>query len=176
MATAVLPLCVEYYQTMKTTEEARLCVARSEHKTRFFAEAVLYFPFFAMTRTTSKLISLLEKFEAQPSSLLLEEECEKMPQDLQDLFKKMCNVIQQTERVGLSDGLLLKNSVVKLGELSQEIKGFADRFADAQSKLRTRVPAELVPEYKESFTAYAGCGLTAEPFLEDDKKSHLLRF
>jgi hypothetical protein len=184
MATAVLPLNyfnLEYYQTMKATERARLTVARTQNHAvprhiRIFAEVVLWYPFFAVTRDTAKLVSLLEKFETLPASVLLEEDGEKMPQELQDLFKKMCHVIQQTEVVGLRDGLLIKNSVTKLGDLSQQIKGYADRFADAQNKLRSRVPEEQVQHYQEAFAAYGNCKPTPEQFTEDDKKSQLLRF
>jgi hypothetical protein len=183
MATATMPLSgwnIEYYQTMKTTERARLNVARTQSHAaprhiRFLAEAFLYFPFRAATRDTTKLVSLLEKFEAYPASILLEEEVEKMPQELQELFKKMCRVIQHTETVGLNDGLL-KGRVARLSELSQQVKGYADRFADSQAKLRSRVPAEQVQSYQESYAAYGNCEPTPEQFTDDDRKSVLLRF
>jgi len=176
MAAAVLPLNVEYYQTMKTTEQARLCVVRSERHMRFLAGAMLWYPFIAVTRATTKFVSLLEEFEAQPASVLLEEDSAKMPEELQELFKKICLVIRKIELVGLGDGLFLRSSINKLSSLSQQIKGYADRFADAQIKLRSRVPEEQVQSYQESFAAYRNCEFTAEPFVEDDKKSQLLRF
>ena len=184
MSSAVLSLnhwSLEYYQTMKTTERARLSVAQTQSYTvprhvRILAEVVLWYPFHAVTRDTSKLVSLLETFETQPASGLLEEDVEKMPQDLQNLFKKMCLVIRLTEDVGLSNGLLLKTRVGKLGDLSQQIKGYADRFADAQVKLRSRVPEEQVQHYQEAFAAYGNCKPTAEEFSEDASKKQLLRF
>jgi hypothetical protein len=184
MSTAALTMNVwniEYYQTMKATERARLTVARTQNYAtpryvRFLAELVLWYPFHAVTRDTTKLVSLLGKFETYPASVLLEEDVDKMPQELDDLFKKMCRVIQQTELVGLSDGRLLKNKITKWGELSQQIKGYADRFADAQNKLRSRVPAEQVQHYQESFAAYGNCEPTPEQFTDDDVKSTLLRF
>jgi hypothetical protein len=184
MATAAMSLTgwnIEYYQTMKTTERARLNVARTQahavpRHIRFLGEAFLYFPFRAVTHDTAKLVSILEKFEGYPASVLLEEDVEKMPQELQELFKKMCRVLQLTEEVGLSDGLILKASVAKLGELSQQIKGFADRFADAQIKQRSRVPAEEVQAYQESFAAYGNCEPSPEQFSEEDRKASLLRF
>jgi len=184
MSTAVFPLnawSLEYYQTMAATERARLNVARTQRHAapravRFIAEACLWYPFFAMTRVTEKLVSLLEEFEARPASVLLEEDVEKMPQELHDLFKRICIVIQQTEAVGLSDGHLLKNNITKLGELSQQINGFAVRFEDAQSKLRARVPTERVPHYQDSFAAYGSCEPAPEQATDDDVKRELLRF
>jgi len=172
---------IEYYRTMKATERARLTVSRTQdyaapRHVRFFAEVVLWYPFFAVTRDSTKLVSLLEKFERYPASVLLEEDVEKMPQELQDLFKKVCRVIQLTEVVGLRDGRLLKNNITKLGEMSQQIKGYADRFAYAQEKLRSRVPAEQVQLYQDSFAAYRSCEPKPEEFTDDDAKSTLLRF
>src|SRR6266404_6547073 len=140
---------VEYYQTMKAAERARLTVARTQQYTvpqhvRFVAEVILWYPFFAVTRDTAKLVSLLEEVETYPAYVLLEEDTERMPQELEGLFKRMCRIIRQTEVVGLRDGRLLKNNITKLSELSQQVKGYADRFADAQEKLRSRVPAEQV--------------------------------
>jgi hypothetical protein len=184
MTTATLTMNdwnVEYYQTMKTTARARRKVVRSRehaapHHVRFFAEVFLWYPFFAVTRDTTKLVSLLEEFEAYPSSVLLEEDVEKMPQELQNLFKNICRVIQLTEGAGLRDGLLLKYNITKLSGLTQQIKGYADRFADAQNKLRSRVDAEQVEQYRESFAAYGSCEPEPEQFTADDVKSTLLRF
>ena len=183
MSTAALTLNVwnvEYYQTMKTTERVRLTVARTQgyaipRHIRFLAEVVLWYPFHAVTRDATKLVSLLEKFETCPASVLLEEDVEKMPQELQELFKKVCRVIRQTEVVGLRDGRLLKNNIDKLSELGQQISGYADRFADAQNKLRSRVPAEQVQHYQEAFAAYGNCEPAPEEF-SDDVKRPLLRF
>lgn len=184
MSTAALTMNlwnVEYYQTMKAAERARLTVARTQQYAtpqhiRFVAEVVLWYPFFAVTRDLAKLVSLLEEFETYPASVLLEEDTERMPQELEGLFKRMCRVIQKTEIVGLRDGRLLKNNITKLSDLSQQIKGYADRFADAQEKLRSRVPAEQVHQYQESFAAYRNCEPTSEEFTDDDSKSTLLRF
>jgi hypothetical protein len=184
VTTVALPLnhfSMEYYETMKATERARISVARTQNHAaprhvRLLAEVVLWYPFYAVTRGTAKLVTLLEAFEAHPAAVLLDEEGEKIPRELQDLFRKMCLVVQQTEVVGLADGLLLKNSVTKLGEMSQQIKGYADRFADAQIKLRSRVPEDHVQAYQESFAAYANCKLTPEQFSEEETKAQLLRF
>jgi hypothetical protein len=184
MSTAVLNLNhwnLEYYQTMKTTERARLTVAGTqEHavsrRVGFIAQAALWYPFYALTRDTNRLVSRLDKFEAFPASVLLEEDAEKMPQELQNLFKKMCNLIRQIENIGLSDGLVLRNNLVRLSELSQQIKGYADRFADAQNKLRSRVPEDQVQHYQEAFAAYGNCKPIPDEFTEDDAKSQLLRF
>lgn len=181
MSTAAMTLNVEYYQTMKTAERARLTVARTQKYStplhlRIFGQLLLMYPFYAVTRDTEKLVSCLKNVETYPASILLEEDVEKMPQELQELFKKMCRVIQQTDVVGLRDGILVRGNIARLGELSQQIKGFADRFADAQSKLRSRVPAEQVQAYQESFAAYGNCGPSSEQFTEDDEKSTLLRF
>jgi hypothetical protein len=182
MSSAVLTLNhwnLEYYQTMKTTEQARLSIAHQSYAPRhirILAEALLYLPFRAVTRDTAKLVALLEKFEAQPASLLLDEDVEKMPQKLQDLFKKMCNVIRLTDEIGLSDGFLLRTKVSKLGDLSQQIKGYADRFADAQIKLRSRVPEEQIQHFQESFAAYGNCKPTPDELTEDTPDNQLLRF
>jgi hypothetical protein len=184
MATAAMPLngwTIEYHQTMKTTEQARLNVARTQthavpRHIHFLGQAFLYFPFRAVTRDTKKLVSRLEIFESYPASILLEEDVVKMPQELQELFKTMCRVLQLTEAVGLSDGPILKGSVAKLGDLSQQVKGFADRFADAQIKLRSRVPADEIQAYQESFAAYGNCEPSPEQFSEEDRKASLLRF
>lgn len=184
MSTAPLSVNVwnfEYYHTMKATERARLSVARTQEyaipqHVRLVAEVVLWYPFFAVTRDSAKLVSLLEKFETYPATILLEEDVERMPQELEDLFKKMCRVIRLTEVVGLRDGLLLKNNITKLGELSQLVKGYADRFADAQEKLRSRVPAEQAQHYQDSFAAYRSCEPTSEEFTDDDAKKTLLHF
>lgn len=172
---------LEYYQTMAAAERARLNLAKTQRYAtpryiRFLAEAFLWYPFVAVTRDTEKLVSLLEKFETYPASILLEEDVERMPQELHNLFKKMCVVIQQTEAVGLREGRLLKTNIAKLAELSRQISGFAGRFEDAQNKLRSRVPAEQVQHYQDSFAAYESCELVPEHATDDDKKSTLLRF
>lgn len=172
---------IEYYQTMKATERARLKVARTQEYApprhiRLLAEVFLWYPFFAVTRDSTKLVSLLEGFEKFPASILLDEDVENMPAELQELFKKICRVIQLTDHVGLRDGFLLKGRIDKLSDMSQHIKGYADRFADAQTKLRSRVPAEQVQEYRDSFAAYANGKPTPDEFTDEDVKSTLLRF
>jgi hypothetical protein len=184
MSTAALTINVwnlEYYQTMRAAERARLTVARTQQYAvpqhiRFVAEVFLWYPFFAVTRDVAKLVSLLEKIETYPAYILLDEDAERIPQELEGLFKRMCRVIQKTEVVGLRDGRLLRNNINKWSELSQQIKGYADRFADAQEKLRSRVPAEQVQNYQESFAAYGSCEPSSIEFTSDDEKKTLLRF
>lgn len=190
MTTAALPLNalnpvnawnLEYYHTMAAAERARLNVAKTQRYAvprtlRFVAEVFLVYPFYAVTRDTEKLVSLLEEFETFPASVLLQEDTEKMPEELHDLFKKMCAVIQKTEVVGLRNGRILRNSITKMAALSQQISGFAVRFEDAQNKLRSRVPAEQVPQYQESFAAYSVCAPTVDQATEEDVKRELLRF
>ena len=126
---------------------------------------------------TEKLISLLEVLETYPSAHLLEEDAASMPQSLHELFRKMCSVIELSEEKGLHEGFILKHYIPHLGNLTQQINGFAMRFEDAQNKLRTRVPADAVPQYQESFAAYGNCEPAVEESTEDDvKSSHLLRF
>jgi len=183
MSTAVLTLntwSLEYHETMVATERARLNVARTQKLpgvVSVIAQLALWHPFHAATRETEKLVSLLEKMETYPSSILLEEDAAKIPQSLHELFRKMCAVIQQIELVGLHNAFFLKKNVERLAELGQQISEFADRFEDAQKKLRSRIPAEQIQHYQESFAAYGNCGPTPEQAADDDDvKSELLHF
>jgi len=142
-----------------------------------FAELGLVLPFYIVTHDTKKLVALLERMETFPSSVLLEEDALTIPQSLQELFKKMCTVIQKTEAIGLHDGLFLKKFVKQWADLSQQIHGFAVRYEDAQEKLVNRVPAEQVAAYQASFAAYANCRPKASQGVhEDDRDSELLHF
>jgi hypothetical protein len=187
MSTAVLTMdafTLEYqsHRTIAATDNARLKVAKAQQQSlprvaRVIAECLLWLPFRSVVHQTQKLVGLLEKMEALPSSVLLENEMVTIPQSLHELFRKMCAVIQQTETVGLHDGFVLKTQVARLKELGQQVNGFADRYEDAQTKLRSRVAAEEVSHYQESFAAYGNCGPTPEqPIDDEDVKGELLHF
>ncbi len=170
------------HKTMAAAEHARLKVAQTQQLTtpkviRVIAELLLWLPFHSVTRDTEKLVSLLEEMEKYPSSVLLEDDTVTIPQSLYELFKKMCAVILHTESVDLHEGFLLKGYIERLRDLSQQINGFAVRYEDAQNKLRSRVPADQVPAYQESFAAYGNCGPKPEQTVDDDDvKSELLHF
>lgn len=180
LATAVVTLntwSFEFHQTMAAAEKARLTITKAQNSAyRVIAQTVLYVPFRVVTRETQKLIGLLEYLETCPSSILLEEEAASIPQSLHELFRKMCIVIQLSEEKGLHEGFILKHYIPRLSDLTQQINGFASRFEDAQNKLRSRVPAEAVPQYQEIFAAYGNCAPIVEECTEDDVKSNLLRF
>jgi hypothetical protein len=180
LATAVVTLntwSFEFHQTMAAAEKARLTIVRAQNSAyRVIAQTVLWAPFHVVIRETEKLVALLELVETYPSSILLEEDAAAMPQSLHELFRKMCIVIQLSEEKGLHEGFILKHYIPRLGNLTQQINGFAVRFEDAQNKLRSRVPADAVLQYQESFAAYGNCEPVAEESTEDDVKSNLLRF
>jgi hypothetical protein len=179
MATAVVTLdawSIEYHETMAAAERARQDVEKwQERALRFAAEVFLYWPFKKVTGDTEKLIGLLETLESYPSSIFLEERAASIPASLHELFRAMCNVIQQAEDCGLHRGILKKN-INKLKQMSQQVNGFALRFEDAQRKLASRVPADQVQAYQDSFAAYRNASLCPEDASEDDEKSELLHF
>ncbi len=179
MTTAVMTLdawSIEYHETMAAAERARQDVEKwQERALRFAAEVFLYWPFAKVTKDTGKLIGLLEMLESYPSSILLEERAASIPASLHDLFRAMCNVIQEAEEHGLNKGILKKN-ISKLRQMSQQINGFALRFEDAQRKLNSRVPADQIGAYQDSFAAYRNATLVTEDATEDDAKSELLHF
>jgi hypothetical protein len=186
MSTAALTLnawSLEYqsYKTIASAEHARLQVAKNQHLStpkvvRVAAQLFLWPAFHAVTSNLEKLVELLEKMEACPSSVLLEDETVTIPSSLNDLFRKMCAVIQHIESADLHDGFFLKHYIDKWRVLSQQINGFAVRYEDAQNKLRSRVPADQVSNYQESFAAYGHCGPKPEQADDDDVKSELLHF
>ena len=161
---------------MIAAERARQDVEKwQERAVRLIAELFLYIPFAKVTSDTEKLIELLEKLESYPSSILLEERAASIPASLHELFRTMCEVIQETEQCGLHQGML-KHNINRLRQLSQQINGFAERFRDAQRKLTSRVPADQVQAYQDSFAAYRSAGLMTEDAAEGDEKSELLHF
>ncbi|MBV9888863.1 MAG: hypothetical protein JO119_20155 [Acidobacteria bacterium] len=179
MATAVVTLdawSIEYHETMAAAERARQDVEKwQERAVRLVAEVFLYWPFAKVTGDTEKLIGLLEKLESYPSSIFLEDRAASIPASLHELFRTMCVVIQEAEECGLHNGMLKKN-INKLRNMSQQVNGFALRFEDAQIKLVSRVPADQVAAYQDSFAAYRNASLVAEDAAEDDDKSELLHF
>lgn len=178
MATMVLTWGIQYHQTMAAAETAhRDVVEKAQSDGRhLLAEAILWLPFRAVTKKSAALVLLLEQFETLPSTVLLAEEAKTIPQGLHELFKTMCIVLQKTEALGLSDGILLKKYIRRLGEISQQINTFAVRFEDAQKKLLSRIPPEEVPAYRESFEAYWGADLKSSEATEEDVKVGQLRF
>jgi hypothetical protein len=182
MATATLTLNtwkVEYHETMAAAERAHSKTREFTAPTfiRHVAGLLLLAPFWRVNNETDKLISLLEKLESYPSAILLEEDARKIPDYLNELFKTMCVVIQETESLDLHEVPFLKKQVVRLRQLSQQINGFAVRYGDAQTKLLSRVPVEEVSHYQESFAAYGNCKPTTEQTTDDDDvKRDLLHF
>jgi len=63
-----------------------------------------------------------------------------------------------------------------LQKFSQELIGFADRFEDAQQKLRSTLAPEEAEHYREALEAYKNCELKAEQATEEDVKTESLRF
>jgi len=175
MATMVLTWGIEYHKTMVAAEKARRDVTMPKGW-RVAAELFLWYPFHKVTTKSAGLVSLLEKFETLPSTVLLQEETKTIPQELNELFKTMCFVLQQTEAIGLSDGIVLKKYMGRLGAISQQINTFAVRFEDAQRKLLSRIPAEEVPAYRDSFEAYWGSNLKSSEATDDDVKVGQLHF
>jgi hypothetical protein len=179
MATAVMTLdawSIEYHETMAAAERARQNVEKwQERALRFAAEVFLYWPFAKVTGDTEKLIGLLETLESYPSAILLEERAAGIPVSLHELFRAMCNVIQQAEDCGLNRGMLKKN-INKLRQMSQQINGFAARFKDAQDKLRSRVLPEQAGAYQDSFAAYAVGAPVSDEATEHDVKHEILHF
>lgn len=185
MATAVIqpflnPWSVEYYETMAAAERARLKVAKAQGRVstgvRLFASVILWPSFYTVVRDTEKLVICLSQLETLPSSVLLEEDLQRIPESLRDLFRKMCGVIQKSEALGLHRSRLLRVYIGRLGELGQQISGFADRFEDAQTKLQTRVSADEALHYKEAFEAYERCEPASEQATDEDVKREILRF
>ena len=174
-AGALTTLNVEYYETMAATEKVRGAVVKAQDGfVRGLGSLILWFPFWAVTRETEKLVSGLTMLETLPSSILLDKEAEKIPESLRELFQKMCEVLQKSEAEGLHKSSVLGGYVARLNELSRIIIGFADRFADAQIKLRSRVLPEQMEHYKESFEAYRNCELMPEQPTDEDVKRPVL--
>jgi hypothetical protein len=180
MSTAAVALntwSIEFHQTMVAAERARQDVEKvQERAIRFVAEVILWVPFHRVTNDTEKLIGLLEKLESYPSSILLEERAAGIPASLHELFRIMCDVIQEAKDCRLHNGYILKPYIDKLTKMSEQINSFAIRFEDAQNKLRSRVPAEDVVHFQESFAAYSNSGLVPDQADEEDVKRELLRF
>ncbi len=183
MATAVITWNtwnVEYYETMAAAERARQKVAEAQSMRLpmgmlVFAEAILWYPFRRVTHDTEKLVSLLEKLESYPSSDVLQEDADKMPESLRELFRKMCEVLQKTESLGLSERKLLRDYFRRMGELSQTINDFAERYEDAHKKLQARVSPQEALHYREAYEAYWNTELKSDQATEDDVKDTVPR-
>src|SRR5437764_9861026 len=90
MATHALALTqcsAEYYETMAATAKVRLAIERGA------LQAKLIRPIYAMSRDFKELLDSLEKLEAYPSSILLEEEAKNIPEALRNLFRRTCDVM-----------------------------------------------------------------------------------
>jgi hypothetical protein len=162
---------------MAAAERARIRVVEAQRVpagVRLFAAACLYFPFRAVVRDTERLVVCLNKLEALPSSILLQDDLKKIPESLRDLFRKMCEVIQLSETLDLHKTHLVGGYISRLAGLSQQISGFADRYEDAQKKLQSRVSPDEAIHYKESFEAYGRCEPTTEQATDEDVKRELL--
>jgi hypothetical protein len=173
-AIALTTWSIEYYQTMAAAEQARLDVTKGIEN--FFSQAILWRRFKTVTNDTEKLIQSLTRLESKPASILLEPDAEKIPESLRDLFRTMCEVLQLCEAEGLHKTVLLRSYIARMGVLSQEVSGFADRYEDAQKKLKSRVSAEEAIQYRDAFQAYRNCDLVTEQATPDDLKRELLHF
>lgn len=183
MATAVITWNtwnVEYHETMAAAERARQKVAEAQHMrvpigARLIAEALLWLPFRVVTHDIESLVELLGQLQTYPASTVLQEDADKMPGALRELFRKMCDVLQKTEKVGLSDGMLLRRYVKRMAEQSQVINDFATLYEDARRKLLARVPAEEVGHYRDAYEAYWNTDLKSDHATDDDVKDTVLR-
>jgi hypothetical protein len=179
MGTAVMTHSTweSYYQTMAAAERVRLKFAEvKDHVWRTYQDVVLRKPFKNVTDDVEKLVSMLERLNSLPSSILLEDDLVELPTSLQQLFRTICSVIEQTEALNLHEGFFLKELVSKLRLLSQRISDFAVRFHEAQTLLRSRVPADEVAAYQDSFGAYIKTVPESEQASEEDVQERSLRF
>lgn len=175
---ATLTACnIDYYETMAAAEKARLSIAKAhDGLVRGLGVMILWFPFSVVTRETEKLVSRLTLLETLPSSVLLEKEAEGIPTSLRVLFQKMCDVLQKANAQGLHESRVLGRSIARLEEFGQQIAAFADRFEDAQAKLRSRVPPEQLDHYMESLDAYRNSTLVPDQATDEDVKRQVLHF
>src|SRR5205823_4336197 len=129
-------------------------------------------PIYAMSRDFKELLDSLEKLEAYPSSILLEEEAKNIPEALRNLFRRTCDVMNHvTPLVEKPFGFLFASASSRIVELNQLLVGFADRFEYAQLALRTRVSGN---EYRDSIMGYKNCTLEPDQAVEEDlKESHV---
>jgi hypothetical protein len=182
MATAVISWntwSVEYYETMAAAERTRLKIVEAQRVptgVRLFAGIILWWPFRTVVHETEKLVTCLNRLEALPSSVLVEDDVKKLPASLRDLFRTMCEVIQMSEELDLHKTRMLGANISRLAELSQQISGFADRYEDSQMKVLSRVSNDESAHYKESFEAYGHCEPTPEQATDEDVKRELLHF
>ncbi len=179
MATAAIALntwSVKYHETRAVAERTRLDVTKDPRRTTLFGQFSLVPLFGVLNYLTEKLLSRLATLESQPSSFLLEGEAAKIPQSLRELFRITCDVLERAREEGLHKSFLLGRHIARLESLSQEVIGFADRFEDAQQKLRSRMTPEEAAHYREALETYRNCELKTEQATEEDAKTPILHF
>ncbi len=181
MATAAIALnnwSVKYYETRAVAERARIDVTpvNDARRVTLFGQFRLVPLFGLLIYLSDKLLSRLATLETQPSSFLLEGEAAKIPQSLRQLFRITCDILQKAQEEGLHKSFLLGHHIARLQKFSQELIGFADRFEDAQQKLRSHLAPEEAEHYREALEAYKNCELKTEQATEEDVKTETLRF
>src|SRR5580658_4897514 len=100
----------EFYETMAAAERALLKAVRAtNHSLRLNVQGLaLRRPISHVSNETEKLLVVLEKLDRIPSVVFLQDDAKMIPEALQDLFKKTCFVIQETESIGLNKTYFLK--------------------------------------------------------------------
>jgi hypothetical protein len=160
----------EFYKTMSAAEIALMeTIKAADHSVRINLQGLLLLrPFNHVNNETEKLLVLLDKLDRYPSTVFTQGDARMIPANLEELFKKMCRVIKAIEAAGLDKSFFLQNNVIKLISQSRKISMFAATFANAQSKLATRVPPEHVAAYQASFAAYAAARPQPSQVVHDD--------
>jgi hypothetical protein len=144
---------IKYYETRAIAERALFDIrtAKSARPGALFGQFSLAPLFGVLNYFMEKLLSRLTTLETQPSSwFLLQGEGAKIPQSLRELFYITVDVLQCARDEGLTKSFMLGRHFARLGELSHRLYGFANRFEDAQQKLRSRMSPEEAEEYREA--------------------------
>jgi hypothetical protein len=168
MATAAIAMDqwnAEYYETMAAASRVRLAVQTGANHLRLARK------FHSVANDFEELLRLLARLETLPSTVLLEDRAQEIPEMLRALFRKACGVLEAAETKGLTRNWLMGGNIRRVNLANQKIAEFADRFETAQKRLRTYVPHEQTQAYLESIRAYKDCDLVSDVAGDEDVKS-----
>jgi hypothetical protein len=156
-ATALNTCSIKYYETRAIAERALFDfrTAKGARPGAPFGQFWLTLLFGVLNYFMEKLLTRLTTLETQPTSFLLEGEGAKIPQSLRELFHITADILQCAREEGLDKSFMLGRHFARLEELHERLIGFADRFEDAQQKLRSRMSPEEAGQHREALEGYS---------------------
>jgi hypothetical protein len=150
VATALNTWHIKYCETRAMAERVLfdMRTAKNARPGGPFSHFWLALMFGVLNQVAAKLLSRLTILEAQPCWFLLQGTGAKLPESLGELFHTTADILQCASDEGLDKNFMLRRRIARLRGFHQRLIGFAERFEDAQQRLRSERSSEEAEQYR----------------------------